>query len=110
MLNKQEYYFSHSGQGNKRLRRAFCVVLHLAEQNYSGTALFLVHVVLLMTVISTINTKFTCRKIFLTETATQRTEKSPLFSSGYKQTITPTRKNFAPAMSGVASPLSLQQR
>ena len=73
-------------------------MLRLAEQNNSVTALFFIHFskwtnVLLLAVINTINTKFTCRKICLTETATQSTDNSRLFSSGYKQTITPTRKN-----------------
>ena len=74
------------------------VMLRLAEQNNSVTALFFIHFskwtnVLLLAVINTINKTFTCRKICLTETATQSTDNSRLFSSGYKQTITPTRKN-----------------
>lgn len=74
------------------------MMLRLAEQNNSVTALFFMHFskwtnVLLLAVINTINKKFTCRKICLTETATQSTDNSRLFSSGYKQAITPTRKN-----------------
>ena len=74
------------------------MMLRLAEQNNSVTALFFIHFskwtnVLLLAVINTINKTFTCRKICLTETATQSTDNSRLFSSGYKQTITPTCKN-----------------
>ena len=110
------YYFSHSGQGNKRLRRAFCMMLHVrpAEQNNSGTALFLVHFpkwtnVLLMAVINTINTKCTCRKNLLDWNS--YTEYGQLAAFFLRvQTDNHANAQKCPLVSDVASPVSLQQR
>lgn len=83
------------------------MMLRLAEQNNSVTALFFIHFskwtnVLLLAVINTINKKFTCRKICPTETATQSTETRGFFRQGTNRESCQRPKMSAGVGRGVA--------